>query len=113
MAQFSSASGAHFFESEPLFASHFHCVDFPFMVDVLAPLGSMYCACLHMASETSKESVEITERDIVFDCPHCSGELVVDKDGAGMTFDCSHCSKSVTVPQASTVRGAAAKPAEE
>lgn len=66
-----------------------------------------------MASETSKESVEITERDIVFDCPHCSGELVVDKDGAGMTFDCSHCSKSVTVPQASTVRGAVAKPAEE
>ena len=28
--------------------------------------------------------VQVTERDIVFDCPHCGGELVVDMDGAGI-----------------------------
>jgi len=44
------------------------------------------------------EAVLITERDIVFNCPHCGGELVVDKDGAGMTFECSHCEGEVVVP---------------
>ncbi len=44
------------------------------------------------------ETVEVTERDIVFNCPHCSGELVVDNEGAGMTFNCPHCGGRVTVP---------------
>ena len=51
-----------------------------------------------MALDETNESVNITDRDIVFDCPHCNGELVVDKAGAGMVFDCSHCGKPVTVP---------------
>ena len=44
------------------------------------------------------QAVTITDRDIVFDCPHCRGELVVDQDGAGMTLGCSHCGRNVTVP---------------
>lgn len=51
------------------------------------------------SSEPSNvEPVLIAERDIVFNCPHCSGELVVDRDGAGMTFECSHCNGEVVVP---------------
>lgn len=44
------------------------------------------------------QMVAISERDIIFDCPHCRGELVVDQDGAGMTLACSHCGRNVTVP---------------
>jgi transcription elongation factor Elf1 len=43
--------------------------------------------------------LQLTERDIVFSCPHCQGELVVDKDGAGMTLGCTHCGQTVTIPQ--------------
>ena len=44
------------------------------------------------------QMVAISERDIVFDCPHCRGELVVDQDGAGMTLSCSHCGRNISVP---------------
>ena len=44
------------------------------------------------------EGVQITERDVVFECPHCQGELVVDRDGAGLTVNCSLCGQPVTVP---------------
>jgi hypothetical protein len=43
--------------------------------------------------------LQLTERDIVFSCPHCNGELVVDKDGAGLSLACSHCGQTVTVPE--------------
>jgi transcription elongation factor Elf1 len=43
--------------------------------------------------------LQLTERDIVFSCPHCQGELVVDKEGAGLALACSHCGQTVTVPQ--------------
>ncbi len=42
--------------------------------------------------------VQVQERDIVFNCPHCEGELVVDRDGAGMTFNCPHCGGRIAVP---------------
>ncbi len=40
----------------------------------------------------------ITERDIVFNCPSCQGQLVVDRDGAGMEVACSHCGQTLKVP---------------
>ncbi len=42
--------------------------------------------------------IEISERDIVFECPHCRGELVVDRDGAGLVVNCVFCRQPVTVP---------------
>jgi len=42
--------------------------------------------------------VQVTERDIVFDCPHCRGELVIDMDGAGMQVNCALCGGGLTVP---------------
>jgi primosomal protein N' len=46
-----------------------------------------------------REGLEIRERDIVFECPHCHGELVVDLEGAGLSLACVHCGQTVTVPE--------------
>src|SRR4029077_16252747 len=43
--------------------------------------------------------VQVTERDIVFDCPHCGGELAIDMDGAGMEVNCVHCAKALSGPE--------------
>jgi hypothetical protein len=39
------------------------------------------------------------ETDIAFDCPLCSGNLVVDVAGAGLTVDCPHCGQPITIPR--------------
>jgi hypothetical protein len=49
--------------------------------------------------QVEREGLEITERDIVFECPHCHGELVVDLEGAGLSLACVHCGQTVTVPE--------------
>ena len=61
-----------------------------------------------MASNPSAQTVDssipkksllvVTDRDIVFNCPTCHGELVVDREGAGLEVPCSHCGRSLTVP---------------
>ena len=40
----------------------------------------------------------VTDRDIVFNCPACGGELVVDMAGAGLECPCSHCGNVLTIP---------------
>lgn len=40
----------------------------------------------------------ITVRDIVFNCPACQSELVVDRAGEGIEVPCPHCGQSLTVP---------------
>ncbi len=50
-------------------------------------------------SQTDPDAVVISERDIVFDCPKCGGELVVDRDGEGMQLNCVHCGEPVVVPK--------------
>ncbi len=47
---------------------------------------------------SSKPTVVIGERDIVFNCPNCQGELVVDRDGAGLSVPCSHCGCALIIP---------------
>lgn len=44
------------------------------------------------------DATEIRDTDIVFDCPHCGKNLVIDYRGAGLQIDCSECGKSVLVP---------------
>jgi hypothetical protein len=51
------------------------------------------------ADQIETAGVQITERDIVFECPHCAGELVVDMDGAGMRVACPLCNGSLDVPE--------------
>ena len=53
-----------------------------------------------------KPLLVITERDIVFNCPACGGELVVDAAGAGLECPCSHCGRPLKIP-AQTPRPAA------
>jgi len=45
--------------------------------------------------------------DIIFDCPNCQQELVVDSAGAGTEIDCPSCGETITIPREST------KPAPE
>ncbi|HEV2435339.1 MAG TPA: hypothetical protein VG077_05015 [Verrucomicrobiae bacterium] len=45
--------------------------------------------------------------DIIFDCPNCQQELVVDSAGAGTEIDCPACGETITIPRQST------KPAPE
>ena len=54
---------------------------------------------LENPERVEREGLEITERDIVFECPHCHGELVVDLEGAGLSLTCVHCGQTVTVPE--------------
>ena len=55
------------------------------------------------AAPTPSAGIVVTERDIVFECSHCSGELVIDREGVGLTLACSHCGKNVIVPGHSTI----------
>ena len=53
------------------------------------------------AEVTVREDVdeaEIRDTDIVFDCPHCGKNLVIDYRGAGLQINCSSCGESVLVP---------------
>ncbi len=44
------------------------------------------------------ESAEIRDTDIVFDCPHCGKNLVIDYRGAGLQIKCCACGEPVLVP---------------
>lgn len=50
-----------------------------------------------MAEET-RETSEVKDSDIVFDCPHCGKSLAIDYRGAGLTIPCSDCGRNVEVP---------------
>ena len=43
-------------------------------------------------------AAEIRDTDIVFDCPHCGKNLVIDYRGAGLLINCSDCGAQVLVP---------------
>jgi len=53
---------------------------------------------MRTADEVETQGVQVGERDIVFECPHCEGELVVDRDGSGLDVPCALCAKIVNVP---------------
>jgi predicted RNA-binding Zn-ribbon protein involved in translation (DUF1610 family) len=46
----------------------------------------------------SADDAEIRDTDIVFDCPHCGKNLVIDYRGAGLQIKCSECGEGVLVP---------------
>ena len=51
-----------------------------------------------MPVRDNDEGAEIRDTDIVFDCPHCGKNLVIDYRGAGLQINCSECGESVLVP---------------
>ena len=44
------------------------------------------------------DDAEIRDTDIVFDCPHCGKNLVIDYRGAGLQINCSECGEPALVP---------------
>ena len=46
----------------------------------------------------SADDADIRDTDIVFDCPHCGKNLVIDYRGAGLQINCSECGEPVLVP---------------
>ena len=44
------------------------------------------------------DEAEIRDTDIVFDCPHCGKNLVIDYRGAGLQINCTECGETVLVP---------------
>ena len=46
----------------------------------------------------NNEETEIRDTDIVFDCPHCGKNLVIDYRGAGLQINCSECGEPALVP---------------
>lgn len=46
----------------------------------------------------NQETEEICDTDIVFDCPHCGKNLVIDYRGAGLQIPCSGCGEQILVP---------------
>lgn len=50
------------------------------------------------ASNDATEGDDIRSTDIVFDCPHCGHNLVIDYRGAGLQTNCVECGQPVSVP---------------
>ena len=48
--------------------------------------------------DEARDSTEIKDTDIVFDCPHCGKSLAIDYRGAGLMIPCMDCGKTVEVP---------------
>lgn len=46
----------------------------------------------------STTSDEVSERDILFDCPQCGKSLCIDERGAGLVIACSDCGQRMQVP---------------
>ena len=46
----------------------------------------------------SADDADIRDTDIVFDCPHCGKNLVIDYRGAGLEIKCSECGEPALVP---------------
>ena len=62
--------------------------------------------------KTNLAPPEISEHDILFECPACGKSLVVGETAAGMTVPCPQCFISVIVPpKPATPKPAAPKPA--
>ena len=52
----------------------------------------------YAARAAAEEDAEISDTDIVFDCPHCGHNLCIDYRGAGLKINCTECGEVVLVP---------------
>lgn len=43
-------------------------------------------------------SAEVSDRDILFDCPQCGKSLCIDERGAGLVVTCTECGQRMQVP---------------
>jgi predicted RNA-binding Zn-ribbon protein involved in translation (DUF1610 family) len=52
----------------------------------------------HADENDGGDNAEIRDTDIVFECPNCGKQLVIDYRGAGLQINCSGCGTQVLVP---------------
>jgi predicted RNA-binding Zn-ribbon protein involved in translation (DUF1610 family) len=50
------------------------------------------------AMPTEQQPVEITARDVVFECPRCGKSMVIDEAAIGLMVECVGCGADVIVP---------------
>ncbi len=50
------------------------------------------------AMQTPEQPLDITARDIVFECPNCSKSMVIDEAAIGLMVECVGCRTNVIVP---------------
>lgn len=51
-----------------------------------------------MSDSTPAELIQISTRDILFECPACDKSMVIDEAAVGMTVECAGCRQNVIVP---------------
>ena len=49
-------------------------------------------------TQTPDDQYGITEDDLVFDCPFCGRNFVIDQQAAGRSFPCPGCGKDIEIP---------------
>lgn len=49
-------------------------------------------------ADMAEDDADIRPTDIVFDCPHCGHNLVIDYRGAGLQTRCVECGEMIQVP---------------
>lgn len=49
-------------------------------------------------TESKENTGELSDNDIVFDCPHCGKNLTIDYRGAGLAIHCPACGEELEVP---------------
>ncbi len=50
-------------------------------------------------SSSVSHAIQLTERDVVFNCSNCEGEIVIDGEGAGLAVQCPFCGSELIVPE--------------
>lgn len=61
-------------------------------------IGQADAATADPEADAQDQELVIQPTDIVFDCPSCRHELVIDYRGAGLTVNCTECGEPVQVP---------------
>lgn len=49
-------------------------------------------------TDSSESNVQLDGTDLLFDCPKCGNNLVVDARGAGLTVNCPDCGEPLLIP---------------
>lgn len=51
-----------------------------------------------MSQPNVSNELQLTARDVLFECPECQKSLAIDESAAGMMIECPQCQINVIVP---------------
>lgn len=69
-----------------------------FYQDIFRLAKLLYSPSFYGCMEEPVTTPQIGEHDILFVCPSCRKNMVIDESAVGMTIDCAGCGKQVIVP---------------